>query len=63
LPILFITGFADTAFLAVEADSHHILQKTFYTADLVAKIEAALRMASGYYDRAGDAIGSTGIQS
>jgi DNA-binding response OmpR family regulator len=47
LPILFITGFADTAFLAVEADSHHILQKTFYTADLVAKIEAALRMASG----------------
>ena len=46
LPILFITGFADTAFLAAEADSHHILQKPFYTADLVAKIEAALRMAS-----------------
>jgi CheY-like chemotaxis protein len=47
LPILFITGFADTALLAAEADSQHILQKPFYTADLVAKIEAALRMASG----------------
>jgi signal transduction histidine kinase/CheY-like chemotaxis protein len=47
LPILFITGFADTAFLAGAADSHHILQKPFYTADLVAKIEAALQMASG----------------
>jgi PAS domain S-box-containing protein len=47
LPILFITGFADTAVLAAEANSHHILQKPFYTADLVAKIEAALRTASG----------------
>ena len=47
LPILFITGFADTAFLAAEANSRHILQKPFYTADLVAKIEAALRTASG----------------
>jgi signal transduction histidine kinase/CheY-like chemotaxis protein len=47
LPILFITGFADTAVLAAEANSHHILQKPFYTADLVAKIEGALRTASG----------------
>jgi DNA-binding response OmpR family regulator len=47
LPILFITGFADTAVLAAEANSHHILQKPFYIADLVAKFEAALRMASG----------------
>jgi CheY-like chemotaxis protein len=47
LPILFITGFADTAVLAAEANSHHILQKPFYTADLVAKIEGALRIASG----------------
>jgi DNA-binding response OmpR family regulator len=47
LPILFITGFADTVGLAAEANSHHILQKPFYTADLVAKIEAALRTVSG----------------
>src|ERR1700730_15855807 len=33
LPMLFITGFADTAVLAAQANSHHILQKPFYTAD------------------------------
>jgi hypothetical protein len=47
LPILFVTGFADTAVLAAEANSHHILRKPFYTADLVAKIEGALRIAAG----------------
>ena len=47
LPILFITGFADTAVLAGEANSHYILRKPFYTADLVAKIEGALRIAAG----------------
>ena len=47
LPILFITGFADTAVLAAEANSHHILRKPFYTTDLVAKIEGALRIAAG----------------
>src|SRR5262249_34207528 len=47
LPILSITGFADTAVLAAEANSHHILRKPFYTADLVAKIEGALRIATG----------------
>jgi CheY-like chemotaxis protein len=47
LPILFITGFADTAVLAAEANSHHILRKPFYTADLVTKIEGALRIAAG----------------
>jgi PAS domain S-box-containing protein len=47
LPILFITGFADTAVLAAEANSPHILRKPFYTADLVAKIEGALRIGSG----------------
>jgi CheY-like chemotaxis protein len=46
LPILFITGFADTAVLAAETGADHILQKPFYTADLVAKIEGALRTAS-----------------
>jgi DNA-binding response OmpR family regulator len=47
LPILFVTGFADTAVLAAEANSCHILRKPFYTADLVAKIEAALRIGTG----------------
>jgi PAS domain S-box-containing protein len=47
LPILFITGFADTAVLAAEANSHHILRKPFYTTDLVAKIEGALRITAG----------------
>jgi CheY-like chemotaxis protein len=47
LPILFITGFADTALLAAEANSQHILRKPFYTTDLVAKIEGALRTAAG----------------
>jgi hypothetical protein len=47
LPILFITGFADTAALAAETNSHHILRKPFYTADLVAKLEGALRIAAG----------------
>jgi DNA-binding response OmpR family regulator len=46
LPILFVTGFADTAVLAAEASSHHILRKPFYTADLVAKIEGVLRIAA-----------------
>jgi CheY-like chemotaxis protein len=47
LPILFVTGFADTAALTAEVNSHHILRKPFYTADLVAKIEGALRIAAG----------------
>jgi PAS domain S-box-containing protein len=46
LPILFITGFADTAVLATETGEDHFLQKPFYTADLVAKMEGALRTAS-----------------
>ena len=47
LPILFVTGFADTAVLAAEVNSRHILRKPFYTADLVTKIEAALRIGAG----------------
>jgi len=43
---MFITGFSDTAVLTAEANSVHILQKPFYTADLVAKIEEALRTAT-----------------
>jgi PAS domain S-box-containing protein len=53
LPILFITGFADTAALAAEADSDHILQKPFYTADLVAKIAGVFRIASGRLSKHG----------
>ena len=46
LPILFVTGFADTAVLAAETTSDHILRKPFTVADLVAKIDAVLRIAS-----------------
>jgi PAS domain S-box-containing protein len=46
LPIMLMTGFADTAVLAAETSADHILQKPFYTADLVAKIEGTLRTAS-----------------
>ena len=46
LPIMFMTGFADTAVLAAETSADLILQKPFYTADLVAKIEGALGSAS-----------------
>jgi DNA-binding response OmpR family regulator len=46
LPIMFMTGFADTAVLAAETSADLILQKPFYTADLVAKIEEALGSAS-----------------
>jgi CheY-like chemotaxis protein len=46
LPILFVTGFADTAVLAAETTSDHILRKPFTVADLVAKIGAVLRIAS-----------------
>jgi len=46
LPIMFMTGFADTAVLAAEASADLILQKPFYTADLVAKIEEVLGSAS-----------------
>jgi DNA-binding response OmpR family regulator len=45
LPILFVTGFADTAVLAAETTSDHILRKPFTVADLVAKIGAVLRIA------------------
>ena len=41
-----MTGFADTGVLAAETSADHILQKPFYTADLVAKLEGALRTAS-----------------
>jgi CheY-like chemotaxis protein len=46
LPILFVTGFADTAVLTAETTSDHILRKPFTVADLVAKIGAVLRTAS-----------------
>jgi len=46
LPILFVTGFADTAVLTAETTSDHILRKPFSVADLVAKIGAVLRIAS-----------------
>ena len=46
LPIMLMTGFADTEVLGAETSADHILQKPFYTADLVAKIEGALRTAS-----------------
>ena len=45
LPILFVTGFADTAVLAAEITSDHILRKPFTVVDLVAKIGAVLRVA------------------
>jgi DNA-binding response OmpR family regulator len=35
-----VTGFADTAVLAAETTSDHILRKPFTVADLVAKIAA-----------------------
>ena len=43
LPILFITGFADTAVLAAEINPDRILQKQYYTADLVARTAGLLR--------------------
>ena len=44
LPILFVTGFADTAVLAAQTNSELILRKPF-TTELVAKIGAVLRIA------------------
>jgi PAS domain S-box-containing protein len=43
LPILFVTGFANTAALAAQTNSDLILSKPFRTTELVAKIEEALR--------------------
>jgi len=43
LPILFVTGFANTAALAAQTNSDLILPKPFRTTELVAKIEEALR--------------------
>jgi CheY-like chemotaxis protein len=45
LPILFVTGFANTAALAVQTNSDLILRKPFRTTELVAKIGEALRRA------------------
>ena len=45
LPILFVTGFANTAELAVQTSSDLILRKPFRTTELVAKIGEALRSA------------------
>ena len=42
LPILFVTGFANTAALAAQTNSDLILSKPFRTTELVAKIEEAL---------------------
>jgi DNA-binding response OmpR family regulator len=43
LPILVVTGFANTAALAAQTNSDLILSKPFRTTELVAKIEEALR--------------------
>jgi PAS domain S-box-containing protein len=51
LPILFVTGFADTAVLAAETTPDHILRKPFTVADLVLKIGAVLRIASTHLRR------------
>jgi DNA-binding response OmpR family regulator len=45
LPILFVTGFANTAELAGQTSSDLILRKPFRTTELVAKIGEALRSA------------------
>jgi CheY-like chemotaxis protein len=49
LPIMFMTGFADTGVLAAETSADHILQKPFYTADSVAKIEGTFRTAFKHF--------------
>jgi len=44
LPVLFVTGFADTDALAM-AGGDEILRKPFVEKDLAAKLKAALRSA------------------
>jgi PAS domain S-box-containing protein len=47
LPIMLMTGFADSAIFAAQATAEHVLQKPFRPSDLAVKVEGALRRASG----------------
>ena len=49
LPILFVTGFANTAALAAQTNSELILRKPFRTTELVAKIGEAFRSVPAAY--------------
>jgi signal transduction histidine kinase/CheY-like chemotaxis protein len=46
LPIMFITGYSDTAALAGEAGEAGIIQKPFRSGDLAAKVACALNLAT-----------------
>ena len=45
LPILFVTGYADTEALAAAGDDDGILRKPFVERDLAAKLRAVLNVA------------------
>jgi CheY-like chemotaxis protein len=51
LPILFVTGFANTAALAAQTNSELILRKPFRTTELVAKIGEAFRSVPAAHHR------------
>jgi PAS domain S-box-containing protein len=47
LPIMFMTGFADSAIFAAQSTAEQVLQKPFRPSDLAVKVEEALRRAFG----------------
>ena len=47
LPVMFMSGFANSAVLAAQTDADHVLQKPFRPSDVAVKVERVLRSALG----------------
>jgi CheY-like chemotaxis protein/nitrogen-specific signal transduction histidine kinase len=51
LPVMFMSGFANSAVLAAQTDADHVLQKPFRPSDVAVKVERVLRSALGRLGR------------
>ena len=47
LPIMYMSGFGNSAVFAAQTDADHVLQKPFRPSDMAVKVQEVLRGASG----------------
>jgi DNA-binding response OmpR family regulator len=51
LPIMYMSGFGNSAVLAAQTDAHHVLQKPFRPSDVAVKVQEVLRRAFGRLEK------------
>ena len=51
LPIMYMSGFGNSAVLAAQTDADHVLQKPFRPSDMAVKVQEVLRSAFGRLEK------------